>query len=146
MNADLTALLDAMQARCDAATEGMWVAHCPDPDEVHILAACTADACHDDPWSHPDVVHLAGDEVQEPLSPADAEFIAAARSDLPRLIAAVRAVLDRARMEQDDAESAMTYAAEIDDALMLAHHQGRKQAWADAARALTTALTEADDD
>ena len=63
-----------------------------------------------------------------------------ARESLPRALDALEAVLDRARMEQDDAESAMTYAAEINDAPMLAHHQARKQAWADAARALTTAM------
>ena len=56
---------------------------------------------------------------------------------------AVRAVLDRARIEQDDAEAAMAYAAEINDGLMLASEQARKQAWADAARALTTALESA---
>lgn len=56
------------------------------------------------------------------------------------LLDALEAVLDRARMEQDDAEYAMTYAAEINDGLTLASQQARKQAWADAARAITTAL------
>ena len=67
-------------------------------------------------------------------------------TDLTALIDAVGNVLDRARMEQDDAEFAMTYAAQINDGLMLASQQARKQAWADVTRAIITPLLEGDDE
>ena len=91
MTADLTALLDAMQARCDAATEGPWVADGgeisqswkrPEPWKPIVS---TAVAC---------MSYCYGGSAAGVEEEADAEFIAAARTDLPRLIAAVRAVLD----------------------------------------------------
>lgn len=135
MSDDLRTLLDAMQARCDAATDGPWSAtHGP-----HELPRIWSDAPR-----YEDAEFIAKCAMQDDLP--DAEFIAAARQDLPRLVAAVRAVLDRACMEQDDAESAMTYAAQINDGLTLASQQARKQAWADAARVITTALLGGDDE
>ena len=70
-----------------------------------------------------------------------AQYIAALNpATVLRLIDALEAVLDRARMEQDDAEWAMLYAAKSNNGPTLASQQARKQAWADAARAITTAL------
>ena len=78
-------LLAEMQARCDAATEGPWTWHCHqtfDGDEWAVFdEGDRALAMHRDGWM------------------PDAAFIAAARTDMPRLIAAVRAVLELHRAE-----------------------------------------------
>ena len=81
---DVNALLDAMQARCDAATEGPWEAI--EDDSIHAAPAYVDNGgCGVIAWRPVcDFVVRHG----------DAEFIAAARQDQPRLIAAVRAVLD----------------------------------------------------
>ena len=117
---DIRAQLDAMQARCDAATEGPWV------EEDHTTAIVVSGT---EGYSSDGSARCVAEVV---YAQPDRDFIAAARADLPRLITAVRAVLDRARMEQEDAE--------INDGLMLISQQARKQAWADAARALTAAM------
>ena len=70
--------LDAVQARIDAATEGPW------SWASHI----TADG---DEWAVFDAEDHALASNHDGWSP-DAEFIAQARTDLPRLLAAVRAV------------------------------------------------------
>ena len=79
---DLTTYLDEVQARVDAATEGPWEAGV----EQGLFG--------------PMFVLRAGDgravSFRRPFDggvTADAEFIAHARSDVPRLLAAVRAVL-----------------------------------------------------
>lgn len=126
---DLSALLDEWRALETAATEGPWEAvasYVDRVDDAASVAMCVrGNGIADDP---------------------DAEFIAASRTIVPRLIDAVGNVLGRARMEQDDAEFAMAYAAQINDGLMLASQQARKQAWADVTRAIITPLLEGDDD
>ncbi|WP_040281367.1 hypothetical protein [Tessaracoccus massiliensis] len=83
MSTELQALLDAMQARCDAATDGPWSAtHGP-----HELPRIWSDAPQ-----YEDAEFIAKCSMRDDLP--DAEFIAAARQDLPRLIAAVWAVLE----------------------------------------------------
>ena len=80
MTADPTRILDEIQARADAATEGPWT----------WAAHTTADG---DEWA----VFDGGDSAiagnRDGWSP-DAALIAAARTDLPRLVAALRAVLE----------------------------------------------------
>ena len=70
--------LDEIQARADKATEGPWEA---DHSEENNSAVKPVGA----DWI--DGVAFAGLE-------ADAEFIAHARTDVPRLVAAIQAVLD----------------------------------------------------
>ena len=75
---DLTDRLDEIEARADAATPGAWEA-----------------------WDRGIgfEVHVNGEglnsEFRETFRQADAEFIAAARTDVPQLVAALRAVLDQ---------------------------------------------------
>lgn len=70
--------LDAIEARAEAATEGPWL-------NVGLVVWSTT--------THEDVA----DTVVEPVNPqqlANADFIAHARTDVPALVAALRAVLD----------------------------------------------------
>jgi hypothetical protein len=79
--------LAAVQQRADAATGGPWtverqsdasdvnVRHMRPDDEPDLFVACTGDPHYDG------TVH-------------DAEFIAASRTDVPRLVAALTAALD----------------------------------------------------
>ena len=76
--------LDAIQARADAATEGPWEAR-------------TTGRAGGDHWYICDdgeaIAHIsAQDGINEDQREPDAEFIAAARTDVPRLVAALRAV------------------------------------------------------
>ena len=85
---DLTDRLDQIQARAEAATEGPWdtsttswepearMVDVPDGDDEMSLA-----------WE-------AGGGLCV-MSRADAEFVAAARADVPALVAALRGVLDQ---------------------------------------------------
>ena len=86
MTADPTRILDEIQARADAATEGpwTWAAHTTaDGDEWAVFdGGDSAIAANRDGWA------------------PDAAFIAAARTDLPRLVAALRAVLEVHRRAQ----------------------------------------------
>ena len=89
MSADIARLLDAMQARCDAATDGPW------------RAALLGGVVYEDGSSSRRAGVYPGRESGPPpvfvtngIDRRDAEFIAASRADLPRLIAAVRAVLE----------------------------------------------------
>jgi hypothetical protein len=70
--------LDAIEARANAATEGPWVAH---PDGLV--------------WTERPI---PGDPVSGSTEVEDAEFIAAARADVPALVAEVRRL--RAELEQ----------------------------------------------
>lgn len=113
--------LNAMQARCDTATEGPWErgyryhvqasTHCEcraidgplvgiDPDgeygEMHIHLKDTpiwgeGITARDD--STGGIAVVVETSEYGTMSDGDAEFIAAARTDLPKLIAALRAVL-----------------------------------------------------
>ena len=85
---DLTDRLDEIQARADAATEGPWRAGTEEGvDYGSVMGA---------PRS------IGGGYVTVPILVDDlsiyegtAEFIAAARTDVPQLVAALRAVLDQ---------------------------------------------------
>lgn len=86
MTTDLTAKLDAIDARVEAATEGPWF---PDEDD-----ASEGHAVYQDDGGFGTVyiaqeMHQGHDEGR-----GDAEFIAHARQDVPAMSAALRAVLD----------------------------------------------------
>lgn len=137
MTADIDRLLDAMQARCDAATEGPWEASVgeisqswerPEPwkpivsTDVSCMGYCYGGSA-------------AGVEEE-----ADAEFIAAARTDLPRLIAAVRAVLE----VHERIPSGSDYLVDLCSCQDL---YTEEEGWpCRTVTALTAALKEADDD
>lgn len=84
--------IDAAQARCDRATPGPWRA-----PETPVPS-----------WHNPSVIRGGAASVNESMptdwiaeagpadanGQADAEFIAAARADLPRALAALRKVLE----------------------------------------------------
>lgn len=70
--------LDEIQARADAATGGPWWGSMLGT-HVEVFAG---EGSGSDPM------------IASELRPGDAEFIAAARADVPRLVAALRAVLD----------------------------------------------------
>lgn len=76
--------LDEIEARADAATDGPWITGGSIEEGVTRFGTLNDP---DDP-SEPGV--LLGDVAYE----ANAEFIAHARADVPRLVAALRAVLD----------------------------------------------------
>ena len=86
-------ILDAMQARCDAATKGPWSVDgwqivgpgIAPPGEVAIDCKCQAD--HEDEMD---------EEYHRPVAQreADMAFAAAARADLPLLLRVARMVAD----------------------------------------------------
>ena len=82
--------LDEIEARANAATEGPWT---PDeytevdPDGFYELSRVIAPDPDGDDWCAIGVVHTG---ILRP----DADFIAHARTDVPALVAALRAVLD----------------------------------------------------
>ena len=84
--------LNEIEARANAATEGPWA---PDeytevdPDGFYELARVIAPDPDGDDWCAIGVVHTG---ILRP----DAEFIAHARTDVPALVAALRAVLELA--------------------------------------------------
>jgi hypothetical protein len=95
--------LAASEARAAAATEGPWIAVLPRSQEGGP-SICHAGPGWADEFSHPTNVRTAkGDALARRTweqSAADAAFIAAARTDVPRLAAEVRrlrAVTDAAR-------------------------------------------------
>lgn len=71
--ADTTARLDHIQARADAAMHGPWDVRGTNDDLV---------------------IDAEGRRIATTLRTVNAEFIAAARQDVPNLVAALRAVLD----------------------------------------------------
>ena len=81
MMPDLTDLLDEIQARADRATEGPW--------DAYSVPASRGEAGYS-------AVGVSDTEVQVTRDVGgwfDADFIARARDDVPRLVAALRAVL-----------------------------------------------------
>lgn len=95
MNIDL----DAIRARADAATDGPWrsdkewgaITHGPDA-VVHAFYADDCESC---------AVNIE-DEATVVIDPADAEFIAHAREDIPALLAEVERLQSVARAERAD--------------------------------------------
>ena len=83
-------LLAEMQDRCDAATDGPWVASWDEADEWFSIHGRPNPAKGDERMVCPEVATLD----REKWCTADAEFISHARTDLPRLAAAIEAVLD----------------------------------------------------
>ena len=92
--------LNEIEARANAATEGPWT---PDeytevdPDGFYELARVIAPDPDGDDWCAIGVVHTG---ILRP----DAEFIAHARTDVPTLVAALRAVLEEIAKVQRDAD------------------------------------------
>ena len=83
----ITEWIDAAQKRCDAATEGPWVAvEGATPGMFWVELRHRATIC---------------DFPREQGAQEDAEFIAAARTDLPAALAALRAVLGEHREVPD---------------------------------------------
>ena len=92
--------LDQIEARANAATEGPWT---PDeytevdPDGFYELSRVIAPDPDGDDRCAIGVVHTG---ILRP----DADFIAAARTDVPALVAALRAVLDLHREARNDVD------------------------------------------
>ena len=74
--------LDEMQARCDAAPDGKWFA----TREGNLLAIGS--------WDGTTSRGLLSADLSNPSPEQTAWFIASARTDMPRLISALRAVID----------------------------------------------------
>jgi hypothetical protein len=90
VSAETTAWLDQAQQRADAATPGPWESG-PEGTSEDDFGVFAPEVAHD----------IVAAEEQ-----ADAEFIAAARTDLPRALAALRAVLGEADACDQLAQSA----------------------------------------
>lgn len=80
--------LDEMQARCDAATEGPWTATFDDADRWTCITGQGRDLGGGLWMVCPEVATCEGEPD------GDAEFIATSRTDMPRLVAALKAVLE----------------------------------------------------
>lgn len=87
---DVREVLAAIKARAAAATLGPWAADQDSPAAFPFVWASESA----DTYAADDALHIAQvfRDDDDPLD--DARFIAAARSDVPRLVAAVEAVLD----------------------------------------------------
>ena len=84
--------LDEIEARANAATEGPWEWEGEAKGEWEIGANSLVPSRRpDDPVLYGYGYDASGIEVK---TPADAEFIAHARTDVPALVAALRAVLE----------------------------------------------------
>ena len=79
--------IDAIEARVNAATKGPWHHRAP-KDHPHEWVASEVPA-HNDPRYLPYPIDILSDENYDTKS-ADCAFIAAARDDVPTLIAEVR--------------------------------------------------------
>ena len=92
--------LDEIEARANAATEGPWEWEGEAKGEWEIGANSLVPSRRpDDPVLYGYGYDASGIEVK---NPADAEFIAHARTDVPKMAAALRAVLE---VHQDGGES-----------------------------------------
>ena len=79
--------LDQIEARANAATEGPWKTTYEEADQWHSITGSPYPLGGGLWADHPEVATV--DQEDE----ADAEFIAHARTDVPALVAALRAVL-----------------------------------------------------
>ena len=106
----LTDRLDEIAARADAATDGPW-----EPKRIEFRDTAGHTVKRGDL-----VVAFVGYESHEPLRvPVDAAFIAAARADVPALVAALRDVLAlHAPMSWSEAEPT---SGEMDEDYSLTH-------------------------
>lgn len=83
-------VLDEIEARADAATEGPWEMYDGNEGTEYAPLWCVAnDAFHNPPED--EAAEWIGVEIYVGDKP-DAEFIAHAREDVPKLVAALRAV------------------------------------------------------
>jgi len=101
--------LAAVQQRADAATDGPWM---KDPDEPSIVLKPDAPGG----WDGTAIATVQRDDyglVEE----ANTEFIAASRTDVPRLVAALTAALDESDTWQIGTWHAERRRAAITDAL-----------------------------
>lgn len=101
--------LDEIAARADAATEGPWEAT---PNDRIVSSTKT--------WPEGDPYDVAGmfghkGAVVEGCRTPDAEFIAHAREDVPRLVAALKAV--EARCDESEKASIRSFARTFDGSL-----------------------------
>lgn len=96
MSENIVQKLDEMQARCDAATEGPWTATFDDADRWTCITGQGRDLGGGLWMVCPEVATCEGEPD------GDAEFIAAARTDMPRLIDALKAVLEEHHPEGAD--------------------------------------------
>lgn len=82
------AALDALQRLCDNATDPPWMAEYV----YHLKRGCRCLSCHEDePYGK--AIHELdglGEDSSPVLSESDADFVAAARTAVPALIAEVR--------------------------------------------------------
>lgn len=101
--------LDRMEELEQAATEGPWDSYRPNP-AYRIYELCS---------TTPQGLNETLAEVSGYNASADAEFIAAARSSVPKLLAAVEAVVEQADALDEMAESPVGI-GEVGSALRLA--------------------------
>ena len=87
--------LNEIEARANAATEGPWEAYRPNP-AYRIYEICS---------TTPQGLDETLAEVSGYNASDDAEFIAHARTDMPDLVAALRAVLYEVAKVQRDADA-----------------------------------------
>lgn len=117
--------LDAIAARAATATPGPWTAH----DDGLVWA------------------DRIGDPVSGSVEQADAAFIAAARTDVERLLAEVRELRTRLGAAGMLADAVRTWAQDLEDtgptALLAAPHAALYDEW-ERHRVLTLALDNAD--
>ena len=124
--------LNEIEARANAATEGPWT---PDeytevdPDGFYELARVIAPDPDGDDWCAIGVVHTG---ILRP----DAGFIAHARTDVPALVAALRAVLEEIEKRGKQAREALPPSLA---ALAVPSHQFNVRA-SDVIRAIEEAL------
>lgn len=98
--------LDEMQALCDAATEGPWRRHSfglAGEDEPSSIVTHTGEFVWGDVCEGRFLFSTPGADSQEW---DDAEFIASARTDMPRLIAALKAVLELTNEAEEERRAA----------------------------------------
>lgn len=79
--------LDEMQARCDAATPGPWKLK-PVDDHKRIIFGPNGNS-----WGT-DVGEIDSDDADYDEAMRTAEFVSHARTDMPRLIAALRVAME----------------------------------------------------
>ena len=87
--------LDRIKGRADKATEGPWAAWTDQDGQPHMnhmlmIGNAAAVIPEGDTW----VEGVAVNPIAHTYTPEDREFIAAARTDVPRMETALRAVLD----------------------------------------------------
>lgn len=108
--------LARIEARANAATEGPWDV----ASDADTYLKPTDVVGPGEPGERFIICEYAGQ---------DAEFIAHARADVPALVAALRAVLDRVDIEVRDARRGIEYAAEVNQGVLLASEEARERAW-----------------